>query len=634
MNVIEELKNNIVSLRKSGDIDACNRITHEFYNSGIKDKNHLILAAQLFNINSESNNYIQCLKKILRIDSSNIFALNSLGQFYQSRHEYGDALSKYSASLKCDNNQEVIHYNSGIINQELNKYTLAESNYLNAIRINNEYPYAHANLANLLTLQGKHAESIKYWHTAHKLLPNDHSIQYYLATAYRKTGNLLQAKEAYENILERDNKDYLTNLDYTSLLVRIGDYSNARLNSEKSLSLYPNSIKLIAQRASIDERLGNIDAGINRLSHHINTSDEIDIDVLIAYGRLATSASDNATKQKSINLIEQTLTSQREIDNDDRIRLCFCIAQSYEKLNNYKSAFKYYQIANDLNKTLYDSHTFDRFIESILKNYDDSIKECASSPIPDSVRPIFIVGMPRSGSTLLERILSSHPDITAGGELPEIHNITHSIQDKYNTKLAYPYYSKSLSTHQLTEIAENHLIFLQGISSSKKYITDKMPDNFLYIGLIKQLFPNAIIIDCVRDPRDCCLSCYTQHFASNAQPYSYNLYNLVSYYKNYRRLMSHWQKSLGIEIIRIQYEDLIEDIKKNIKPILAACNLQWNEQCLMYYKRPSNIATASYAQVTKPIYATSVGRWNNYMQYSSILTDTFGDDVKTLYVED
>ena len=219
--------------------------------------------------------------------------------------------------------------------------------------------------------------------------------------------------------------------------------------------------------------------------------------------------------------------------------------------------------------------------------------------------------MPRSGTSLIEQIISTHTNVFGAGELTYINKLVDSLQVEIDIDNAYPVCLDEVDTNIMDKLAENLISNVREGRPDSMKITDKLPHNFLHIGLIHNLLPNSKIIYCARDSRDTCLSCFFQYFAGY-HPYANNLRSLGMHYLDYERLMNHWTNELNIPILTVSYEDVVLDTRAEIKRIINFLGLQWEEECMSFYKNKRTVATASYNQVNKSIYSDSVERWKNY----------------------
>jgi hypothetical protein len=227
---------------------------------------------------------------------------------------------------------------------------------------------------------------------------------------------------------------------------------------------------------------------------------------------------------------------------------------------------------------------------------------------------VFIVGMVRSGTSLVEQILSSHPDVHGAGELPDIIQITNGLQDFLGASAPYPECLSLLKQEHLDALAQHYLEHLKQISPDARRVVDKMPGNFMHLGLIEMLFPEARVIHCMRDPVDTCLSAYFQDF-SRSHPYAYDLSNLGAFYRAYLKVMAHWRKILRLPLFELQYEDLIANQEQVSRALIEFCGLEWDDRCLQFHETQRFVGTASYDQVNRPLYKQSVARWKRYERH-------------------
>jgi hypothetical protein len=244
-----------------------------------------------------------------------------------------------------------------------------------------------------------------------------------------------------------------------------------------------------------------------------------------------------------------------------------------------------------------------------------------------SERPVFIVGMPRSGTTLVEQILASHPQVYGADELTTIFDIVCALEQRSAGNAAYPDNIAALDASALHWGARQYLDHLQTIDSQAARVTDKMPTNFFHLGLIAVMLPGARIIHCRRDAMDVCLSNFVQMFAEGHY-YSYDLSDTAIYYRGYEQVMSHWREVLPTRIFDVQYEELVEDPERISRALVDYIGLDWDERCLAFHQTERAVRTASNWQVRQPIYKTARKRWRNYEKYLTELKTDLG------YVED
>ncbi|MBO9479971.1 sulfotransferase [Salinisphaera sp. G21_0] len=308
-----------------------------------------------------------------------------------------------------------------------------------------------------------------------------------------------------------------------------------------------------------------------------------------------------------------------DLPETDRQFLHLTLAIVYNHLNLYSDAFFHNAEGNSLQRSRInysskkESAMFDSIIEIFNQHYFDEQKECEAL---SAETPIFIIGLPRSGSTLIEQIIASHPLAHGGGETPLLDTLLSGIvqKDAVFESLA------ALDEAAIRLLGSQYLEQLQSIAPDKTNITNKKLDNYLFLGLIATLFPRAKIIHCRRNPMDIGLSCFQTWFHTG-QYFSYDLQEIGEYYKAYERLMNHWRRVLPVSMLEIQYEALVANPEKISRQIIDYCNLEWDEQCLLFHKNPRPVSTASDLQVRRPLYHSSIGRWEHYAEHLSPLAE-------------
>ena len=282
-------------------------------------------------------------------------------------------------------------------------------------------------------------------------------------------------------------------------------------------------------------------------------------------------------------------------------RAGFSLAQILDELGNYSEAFEVATKANLIRGVRFDSSTHSHWVDRVIEQAPTAAGEGAEA----DTRPVFIVGMPRSGTSLLEQILSGHSAGYAAGELTFIGDIAARTP---------AWLGAGNNTGELAGLGREYLESLPPEAGDATFVSDKMPLNFLYLGLIAAILPSARVIHCLRDPRDVAVSCYFQDFVDPALAFSFDLRQTADYYRDYWRLMAHWRERLAQPIFEVHYENLVGDIEKQTKRILEFLGLPMEQDCLSFHERKREVKTASHAQVRRPLYRSSVGRYRNYQE--------------------
>jgi tetratricopeptide (TPR) repeat protein len=308
------------------------------------------------------------------------------------------------------------------------------------------------------------------------------------------------------------------------------------------------------------------------------------------------------------------LAASQQISTDARIRLNVALGYYFDRVDRYADAFQHLERGyGELGaRQTFDSNGFSAAIERLIGAFGPKLFLEAPRGL-QSERPIFIVGMPRSGTTLTEQILASHPEVAAGGELSTMLSISMETQRLSANGQSYPGCVAGLGAEHMQLLANRYLNRLDKVAANSRRVTDKLPFNFMHVGLIALLFPRAAIIHCRRHPLDNCLSCYFTRFADQIS-FANDLGTLGRYYLDYERLMRHWNSVLPGRILDYPYESIVAETEPSVRRLLGHCGLEWNDACLEFHRTERSVRTPSRWQVRQPIYSRSVGRWRNYEQ--------------------
>jgi len=312
----------------------------------------------------------------------------------------------------------------------------------------------------------------------------------------------------------------------------------------------------------------------------------------------------------------------------DRYHLCFALGKALEDRGEYAESFRYYERGNAFKKSesRYKADLIERNTrlqkQVCTAEFFAARRGCGCEP-PD---PIFIVGLPRAGSTLIEQILASHSQVEGTMELAEIPRLVHHLQGREHdeAKPHYPGVLPELRADQLRAFGEKYLEDTRMFRTGKPFFIDKMPNNFRHLGLIHLILPNAKIIDARREPMACCFSNFKQLFAAG-QEFTYSFEDIGRYYRTYVELMAHWDAVLPGKVLRVQHEDVVEHLEDNVRRVLEFCGLEFEPACLEFYKTERSVRTASSEQVRQPIYKEGIDQWRNFEPWLAPLKDALGD---------
>jgi tetratricopeptide (TPR) repeat protein len=312
----------------------------------------------------------------------------------------------------------------------------------------------------------------------------------------------------------------------------------------------------------------------------------------------------------------QRLAEQPGTDADTKSRLDIGLAYHFDRVGAYDCAFRHLKRARDHQSRLqtFNSDGYSAAVDTLIEVFAKGAVWPAGKQDAAAARPIFIIGMPRSGTTLTEQVLASHPGVAAGGELAALPSASYRVQELAADHRPYPYGLKSISTADLQELARGYLGQLDKIDAAGRKVTDKLPFNFMHLGIIALMFPGAKVVHCRRDPLDNCTSCYFTSFAEEVT-FAADLVALGRYYADYHRLMAHWSEVLPLKMLELKYEDLVSDTEAAIRRLLDYCELDWEPACLKFHETRREIRTPSRWQVRQPIYRNSVARWRHYEKH-------------------
>ena len=428
-----------------------------------------------------------------------------------------------------------------------------------------------------------------------------------LAQVFSVTGQLDKAKKSFKNILNMTPKNGLIWAEYGTVLTKLANYKEGRDAYLKALEFKPDSPRVHLSLGHVYKTMGEIDNSIDSYKNTIlqnNLSGE-------AYWSLANLKTYSFSKNE-IKDMEETLKG--DMSDIERSQMYFALGKAYEVKKDFDKSFKNYYEGNKVKKALikYSSDDTTDNTKRILDFFNqENIQKLAKSSTKDR-DPIFVLGMPRSGSTLVDQIISSHSKVDGTQELPNIIKIAAELNS--NNQNNYPEVLKELDDSKLSNLGKVYISETAWARDTAPFFIDKMPNNFIHIGLIKTILPNAKIIDTRRDPMDTCFSCFKQFFA-RGQLFTYSLEDLGNYYTDYIRAMNHWHNVYGKDIFTVHYDNVINKTEETIRELIDYCNLPFEKECLEFYKSSRPVKTPSAEQVRQPIYKSGLNYWKNYEKH-------------------
>lgn len=469
-----------------------------------------------------------------------------------------------------------------------------------------------------------------------------------------KAGDLSQAQELCRGILKRDKRDadaihllgliafqngaldkatsyYKKCIDlrpreprFPYLLAKVSvvqtrlDEALRRLDD--ALKLDPEYVPALTWKAVVFERSGRYDDARALVAPFVEAGTE-DADMAEVYARLELQAN---RPENALAVISHQL-AKSQLRPLSRQVLTFARAKAYEKAGNIDDAFEAYQQANTLLAAHFDPEAYVAQIDELIATFSKEALQTLPRAGNDSELPIFIAGMPRSGTTLVDQIIDAHPQVHGAGEITDLETIVSTLAESIGSSLAYPQCITQLTPRSVDGLGRTYLNRVRKLDRASSRIVNKSLENYKHLGVVALLLPKARVIHCRRDPMDTCLSCYLSHLMPGKNPYAADLRHIGLVYRQYERLMLHWQKVLDIPIMDVSYEELIADQERVSREIIEFCGLPWDAQCLAFHASGRVAMTLSYDQVRLPIYSSSVGRWRRFERHLGPLQEALAE---------
>lgn len=558
---------------------------------------------------------------------------NSLGAVQLELKDYAPALRSFDAALKLRNAYPDAHANRARVLLELNRFDEAAASARQAVALRPDFFDAWTHLGNALLQFGQLDDADGAFKRAVALRPNHAGAHNNLGRVAHDRGALRAAAAEFRRAIELApaDPDGYVNLGHTlnrsmlpdkaeavfrdalklaptelRALVGLGDALLQQGRIDEALDVHRNAVALHPADSEAHLRLGLAYMNVGRRDQSmesLNAALRIKPDSALALARLLEVR--DPKPDDSLFLRIEKLLALGHLTGDDESLLRFALGKTLLKAKDGARAFAHLDRANRLRRSQidFDISKAEEFLAAIARRFTPDLFQRFAGAGALSGRPIFVVGMQRSGTTLIEQILASHPQVWGGGEL--------GILDDLTSRLPEPGYPGGLSTFDpaaLTELGRAYLAQTDQLANGRARLIDKMPGNFIAAGLIALALPNARIISCRRNAVDTCLSCYSQGFDN--VPFSHDLVELGRYWRAYDALIAHWRDLLPSDrFIDVQYEDVVADTEFQARRLVAFAGLEWDDACLAFHKTERTISTASINQVRQPIYTSSVRRW-------------------------
>jgi tetratricopeptide (TPR) repeat protein len=511
--------------------------------------------------------------------------------YWSNRSDWDRACACYQRFLETYPTDARAHNDLGNIWLALSKYGQAEAAFRQALALSkNALPEAWSNLGQILQQQGRLSEAV---------------------AAYDKAV-----------VIQPDNPSFCLNLAMG--LQATGDFERALSRCDQAILLEPSLDRALVGKADILQKMGRYQESWDVLqAHGLGNTSRVEVVLLLAKAAAHLDAPDQALAAA------QALLSRPGLSLREQQQVHAVLGDLHDKKNDFNNAFLHYQASNliKLKNARFNPERHRNLINRLQSVFSGATLEAFHGWGDESELPIFIVGMPRSGTSLVEQILASHPQVHGAGELDWLQTTANRLATKTPLPSSYPECLPLLGSRELKEAASEYLGDLAYLGPGALRVTDKMPHNFLHLGLVQVLLPRARVIHVVRDPVDVCLSCFFQDFSAT-HSYACDLEQLGHYYLEYMRVMRHWSSVLSVSMLEVRYEELVENQESVTRQMVDFCGLDWNESTLHFHETKRNVATPSYDQVRRPMYRKSMQRWKNYEQHLEPLLEVLGDIVK------
>jgi tetratricopeptide (TPR) repeat protein len=587
----------------------------------------------------------ELLERILSVDARDASTWNLLGAVFGMMGNTTEAERCCRRAIASDPLLHGAHINLANALSAANRLVEAEQAYRTALRLNPRDPQAHNNLGNLLRRLGQHAEAEQVYRTALAMRPDYPEAWNNLGTvlwdmarareasdafrraialnpryadAYVNLGTVFvgdlrmtEARACFEQALRVDQRSLRAQVSIGKAHQTEGAFDEARKRFEHALALAPDDMEAICALATLRERIGDF-AGAYEILQPLRTRATNNALVALAYAPLARKRGE---APEAIQTLESALATTNGAQ--DRADLHFALGDLLDAGGRFDEAFRHYSEGNLLWAPPFDLDAEKRMVETLVNVF--SRERLANMPraATPSNRAIFIVGMPRSGTSLIEQILSSHPGVSGGGEMNSVGQIAPAVTRDWQPEASL-----------VNQLAQTLNTQLRAVDPQSARITDKTPHHFLYLGLISIIAPGARVIHCQRDPRDTCLSIYFHRF-NQFHAYACDLGRLGRYYRLYEQVMAHWRDALDLPFFEINYEDVVAEPERRIRELVGFCGLEWDDRCMDFHASSRVVNTPSYDQVRRPLYSSSVGRWRNYEQHLGPLLAEFPEGLSS-----
>lgn len=576
--------------QKAGELPAAEAVYRQVLQ---RDPGHAVALHQLGILLFQTDRAPEALELLRRAAAAapqDVTVQNNLAVVLESLARFAEAVKSYDAALRIQPRSLMALFNRGNALRALGRWDDAIASYREALEIEPSYVEAMHNLGALLKEKGQREQAEQLFRKAIALQPN-------LVDAHVNLGSILQA---------------------------FGKVPEALASFREAQRIRPGYPDAVAGEAGVLEHEGRLDEARAALLPLVESGTP-NADVALIFANMARVLD---RREEAVAALQRVLADKHLLLSKRQSAL-FGLGKLLDGLKRNAEAFEAYDLANKIKPRQFDLARFFEFSGAVMKTFTREFLQACERATNESQVPVFVVGMPRSGTSLVEQILATHADVYGAGELPEIDRLALSMPAALGTpKAPFPECAASATMEVLDQLAGQYLRLLRGQSPTARHVVDKMPGNFMHVGLLEMLFPRARVIHIQRTAEDNCLSCYFQNF-NNGHDYTYDLRSLGQVYRRYVEVMSHWRSVSGIALLEVRYEELVADQEAQTRRLLEFCGLDWDERCLRFHETKRVVRTASYDQVRQPLYSRSAGRWRHYEKFLGPLREGLETPVAT-----
>jgi len=572
-------------------------------------------------------------------------------------HQLGrteEGLPHLEAAATAMPGDAMFHYNLAEAYRVLGRLSDAEAAYDRAARLAPGNPDVLLGLGSVTLMQGRPVEAARYLHMAAAGAPDDGEIAECLGDALAEAGDDAQAVAAYERARSLGPAS-------ASLSVRLGQAYHRLDRIDRALPLLREAVAAdggdVAARMALGRVLMVAGGGEAEAAEQFEAALAVDPDLAeahaalgdleLARGRFDAAAEhlvaalerDHGLAEAAYSLAKIERGPAAAVDiglferaaaapvmsDQQRARALFALARRYEAAGRYDDAFETYARANALRaaEARFDPERFTDDIERQCALFDAHYFAARRGYGAESDLPVFVVGMPRSGTTMVERLLASHPAVRGGGLRYSVERQILSLPRRLGRDVAFPGSVAAMDAELARALGQAYVEEFGELGPDILRVTDHLPENFLRLGYVATVLPRARVVFCRRDPIDTCLSCYFQDFRG-PETFSFDLDHLVAYYRGYERIVAHWRSVLPLSTTEIWYEDLVSDFQTAARDLIAFCGLEWDDACARFHESDEVVHSPSLWQVRQPVYTSSLGRWKRFERHIGPLLEAFG----------